>query len=67
MGEWGFDISGYIKNSARENMRITGDPSSSSILQVNYRLINLVATITKGSAYDTVTLKIINGVSWACY
>lgn len=27
--------------------------------------VNLVATITKGSAYDTVTLKIINGVSWA--
>lgn len=63
-GEWGFDISGYIKNSAGEYAHYWR-PSSIKYSPSQLSSVNLVATITKGSAYDTVTLKIINGVSWA--
>lgn len=62
--EWGFVISGYIKNSAGGYARYWR-PSSIRYSPSQLSSVNLVATITKGSAYDTVTLKIINGVSWA--
>ena len=63
-GVWGFVISGYIKNSAGGYAHYWR-PSSIKYSPSQLSSVNLVATITKGSAYDTVTLKIINGVSWA--
>lgn len=59
-GEWGFDISGYIKNSAGEYAHYWR-PSSIKYSPSQLSSVNLVATITKGSAYIYFKTAILRG------
>lgn len=63
-GKWFFVINGYAKNASGNYAHYWRELSGKTFSSGSISKVNFVASITKGSAYDTLTLAIVDASNW---